>query len=247
MNHKGIMVSHKKPLLTHKVVINTINSDMKNGVFWVVTPCGSCKNRRFGGTWRLLHQGSLVLTRATRCNNPEDTILHSHRRENLKSYKFWYVSYHLLQYFPNVLMTDLSACWKLGCWWCCCAVLWVTAEISRSEFCILLHVSSVDGASGENKELFLSRRVTLLSVRNIRFSSNTYTNSNTRVGQSQWCSDHALGCMTKESGFNSQEGKDIYNFCIMSRSAPGPNQPPIKNGVFWDVTPHGSCKSRRFS
>jgi hypothetical protein len=30
---------------------------MKNGVFWVVTPCGSCKNRCFGGTWLLLHQG----------------------------------------------------------------------------------------------------------------------------------------------------------------------------------------------
>jgi hypothetical protein len=30
---------------------------MKNGVFWDVTPCGSYKNRRFGGTWRLLHQG----------------------------------------------------------------------------------------------------------------------------------------------------------------------------------------------
>jgi hypothetical protein len=29
-----------------------------------------------------------VLTRATRRNNPEDTILHSHRRENLKSYTF---------------------------------------------------------------------------------------------------------------------------------------------------------------
>jgi hypothetical protein len=28
-----------------------------------------------------------VLTRATLSNNPEDTILHSHRRENLKSYK----------------------------------------------------------------------------------------------------------------------------------------------------------------
>jgi hypothetical protein len=27
-----------------------------------------------------------VLTRATRRNNPEDTTLHSHRRENLKSY-----------------------------------------------------------------------------------------------------------------------------------------------------------------
>jgi hypothetical protein len=28
-----------------------------------------------------------VLTRATRRNNPEDTILHSHRGENLKSYE----------------------------------------------------------------------------------------------------------------------------------------------------------------
>jgi hypothetical protein len=28
-----------------------------------------------------------VLTRATRRNFPEDTILHSHRRENLKSYR----------------------------------------------------------------------------------------------------------------------------------------------------------------
>jgi hypothetical protein len=33
---------------------------MKNGVFWDVTPCGSCKNRRFGGTLRLLHQGESV-------------------------------------------------------------------------------------------------------------------------------------------------------------------------------------------
>jgi hypothetical protein len=29
-----------------------------------------------------------VLTRATRHNIPEDTILHSHRRENLKSYRW---------------------------------------------------------------------------------------------------------------------------------------------------------------
>jgi hypothetical protein len=41
----------------------TIFKIVKNGVFWVVTPCGTCKN-------------------------PEDTILHSHRRENLKSYIF---------------------------------------------------------------------------------------------------------------------------------------------------------------
>jgi hypothetical protein len=36
---------------------NKIVFFLKNGVFWVVTPCGSCNNRRFGGTWLLLHQG----------------------------------------------------------------------------------------------------------------------------------------------------------------------------------------------
>jgi hypothetical protein len=34
-----------------------------------------------------------VLTRATRRNNPEDTILHSHRRENLKSYEEYFFKY----------------------------------------------------------------------------------------------------------------------------------------------------------
>jgi hypothetical protein len=29
---------------------------VKNDVFWDVTSCGSCKNRRFGGTYRLHHR-----------------------------------------------------------------------------------------------------------------------------------------------------------------------------------------------
>jgi hypothetical protein len=44
-------------LLSYSPNMSQFDYDLKNGVFWVVTPCGSCKNRRFGGTWRLLHQG----------------------------------------------------------------------------------------------------------------------------------------------------------------------------------------------
>jgi hypothetical protein len=96
---------------------------MKNVICWNVTPCGSCKNRLFGGTYRLHREvtriGELeatsaltseanidlsspilvvlitekivssetsVLIRDTLPKNSEDGILHSHCRENLKSY-----------------------------------------------------------------------------------------------------------------------------------------------------------------
>jgi hypothetical protein len=48
---------------------------IRNAVFWDVTPCGTCKKRRFGGTYK-----------TTRRTIPEDGILHGHRRENFKSY-----------------------------------------------------------------------------------------------------------------------------------------------------------------
>jgi hypothetical protein len=42
----------QQPILGHRSV-----GTLKNAVFWDVTPCGSCKSRRFGGTWRLHHHG----------------------------------------------------------------------------------------------------------------------------------------------------------------------------------------------
>jgi hypothetical protein len=44
-------------LFVLKMLVGQNCIKMKNGVFWVVTPCGSCKNRHLGGTWRLLQQG----------------------------------------------------------------------------------------------------------------------------------------------------------------------------------------------
>jgi hypothetical protein len=38
-------------LLNNSIIIyGFVPFAMKNGVFWDVTPCGSCENRRFGGT-----------------------------------------------------------------------------------------------------------------------------------------------------------------------------------------------------
>jgi hypothetical protein len=44
-----------KILVVYRIKNN--NTLKKNAVFWDVTPCGSCKNQRYVGTYRLHHQG----------------------------------------------------------------------------------------------------------------------------------------------------------------------------------------------
>jgi hypothetical protein len=46
-------VAQKK--LKNKICQTVVS--LKNAVLWNATPCGSCKNQRFGGTYRLHHQG----------------------------------------------------------------------------------------------------------------------------------------------------------------------------------------------
>jgi hypothetical protein len=41
----------------NQLVRDCFSRTMTNSVFWDVTPFGCCENRRFGGTYRLHHQG----------------------------------------------------------------------------------------------------------------------------------------------------------------------------------------------
>jgi hypothetical protein len=62
----------------------------------------------------LSYSETSVLTRATRRNNPEDTILHSHRRENLKSYNVFevYVRFNVFTAvtMKNCIFWDVTSC-----------------------------------------------------------------------------------------------------------------------------------------
>jgi predicted hotdog family 3-hydroxylacyl-ACP dehydratase len=57
---------------------------MKNGVFWDVTPCGSCKNLRFGGTY-LVFLRSMRRLLITASVVPSSQILVTLMKEALSS------------------------------------------------------------------------------------------------------------------------------------------------------------------
>jgi hypothetical protein len=117
----GLIAVHLKGIYVCVYIHRVVSSGMLRRV-------ALCKNRRFGRTEHLHHQGdnilcissqrasvdsygyvpsssisvtmmmeavssseTSVLTRATRRNISEDSVLHSHRRENLKSYIYIYI------------------------------------------------------------------------------------------------------------------------------------------------------------
>jgi hypothetical protein len=105
---------------------------LKTAVVWNVKPCGSCNNRHFGETYRFHHQDDknprtrkmlAVTSSQTRCDIPEDGILHSHRRQTVKSYVPFVVFSQSLEaavwtaiaLFHNLSMSSLSPLPTHGC------------------------------------------------------------------------------------------------------------------------------------
>jgi hypothetical protein len=75
---------------------------MKNAVFWDVTPCGSCKDRRFGGTYLLHLQGDRNLrARNVYLNNNRSTL----RRNIIVLY--YTVLYYTTLYYSIVFLRSV--------------------------------------------------------------------------------------------------------------------------------------------
>jgi hypothetical protein len=75
----------------------------RNGVFWDVTPCGSCKK---------------LVRPCGSCSIPEDAILHSQRRENLRSYRvFTSVNAFLfltMEFWTLCIVLSFLKTWRFG-------------------------------------------------------------------------------------------------------------------------------------
>jgi hypothetical protein len=74
-------------LLRRVALVRTDVSEEPGDYFIRMTKIGELETTQAApSNLRMLLRKTSVLTTATRRNNPKDTVLHSHRRENLKSY-----------------------------------------------------------------------------------------------------------------------------------------------------------------
>jgi hypothetical protein len=85
-------------LLRRVALVRTDVSEELGASFIGVTNIGEL------GTTQAATSNRRTLRRATRRNNPEDTILHSHHRENLKSYKKFYSLLNVLVHTANKII-----------------------------------------------------------------------------------------------------------------------------------------------
>jgi hypothetical protein len=82
---------------------------MKNAVFWDVEPCGSCVNRRFGGTYRLHLQGRKIRERGTSVSRWQQTqALHG-----ATSQKTAFFIFHQLHWMDLFGLQQLDYLFKL--------------------------------------------------------------------------------------------------------------------------------------
>jgi hypothetical protein len=161
-----------------------------------------------------------VLIRATRRNNPEDTILHSHRRENLKSYRNINV-FRLLTGRLRVILLGYQ-------WRRLCRRRQPVAHkpkfrnfMFRNWACRTVHQAS-----------------TWSPINHIRARSCVrppYIPFYDRILAASWNKINKAN-PNRKGAFSLFYSCKIEVFTAV----------PMKNGVFWDFRPCGSCNNRYF-
>jgi hypothetical protein len=100
---------HLSPLQSRYSTQNRYHNTqpLRNAVFWNVTPCGFCKYRRFGGTYRLQHQGERIIELGTLAVN-----------NNWSTRQSWFLAWLVLwrDGTKRMLLDTWWEKWKIDLW-----------------------------------------------------------------------------------------------------------------------------------